>query len=209
MHILLVDDDKFFCELCREKLDFDLVTCQSISEAKIALTNYKFDIILLDYHLNDQVSSDALPLFKKYLIPIIMLTSVNDLDIQILNYQLGVTDYIVKPINFEILKLKLLNQLNNHQSTLQYKNISIDLQTLKINDQVKLTKNEYIILSYLIKNPQQTIDKKQLLKILWDNDIFVEASAFNVALMRLRKKIDCFENLKIETVKGEGIKLQW
>ena len=123
-HILVVDDDNRIRSLLKEYLNekrFVISTAQNSEEAKIKLSHFKFDLIVLDvmmpgqngYELIKEIKSDNCP-------PIILLTAKGEVENRIKGLELGADDYIGKP--FE--PRELLLRINNIIS----KNIKIDLK---------------------------------------------------------------------------------
>lgn len=200
--ILIVDDDILFSKTMQN----NIYTKSDIIKNFIAILDLdlsKYKIILLDQNLPNILGTDLIKYFKSKDKIVIMITS-SDSD-ELLSYKLGCDDYITKPISFEILNIKLKKHLKEI-NIVCYKDIS--LANFKINETIKLSKNEYLLLSYLIENNNKIIDKKTLIKLLWDNEEYILDTAFNTALMRLRKKLASITDVTITTIKNKGVILK-
>ena len=114
-NILVIDDDSMlnfiFCSFLSAK-GFETLSATSVVEAvQILQTNDSLDLILLDYHLGDSfgielLSSDLAATYKKS-IPVIMTGDNADPDFLEVCFSLGVSDFIVKPVNLPLLALKV------------------------------------------------------------------------------------------------------
>lgn len=205
MNILVIEDDEVFVKHLKEQLPYNIISSFKIDEIKKIIEEKTVDLVILDYSLPGFNGIEIIPMLKNYNLKIIVLTSNDATNIEISCLKLEVHDFIKKPINIEVLKLRIQKYLSN-DTVLNYKENTLNLETLKLNDEISLTKNEFIILHYLFINCNQVIEKKVLINVLWENDQFIEMSAFNVALMRLRKKLDD-TNLAIKTIPNKGVML--
>ena len=112
-HILVVDDDDRIRSLLKEYLNdnkFLVSTAQNSEEAKIRLSHFKFDLIILDvmmpgqsgYELIKEIKNDDCP-------PIILLTAKGEVQSRIKGLELGADDYIGKPFEPKELLLRINN----------------------------------------------------------------------------------------------------
>ena len=213
-HILVVDDDNRIRSLLKEYLNekrFVISTAQNSEEAKIKLSHFKFDLIVLDvmmpgqngYELIKEIKSDNCP-------PIILLTAKGEVENRIKGLELGADDYIGKP--FE--PRELLLRINNIIS----KNIKIDLKkkysvgqaiidlnkmVIKLNNfEKKINLTEKKILVEMLSKPGKTYSRSQIGKI---SGITQERS-IDVIITRLRQKIEINpKNPKyLQTIRGSG-----
>lgn len=205
MKILIIEDDIIFAKHLQEKLNYHCDIVVDFSNIS-SYYNSNYDLVLLDEGLPNLQGSSLITDYVKSGTKVIMITSNTNNNLEYQALYLGAEDFISKPISFEVLSLKI-QKLFKPKDTLVYKNLSLSAANLTINQTTKLTKNEFIILNYLIKNQGKIISKKEVLGILWDNDQYVEMTALNMALMRLRKKLDIYL-IEIITIKNKGIILK-
>lgn len=207
MKLLLIDDNYQFGQLLKNKLkdNFDVDSYVSINEA--VDSNYIADLVLLDVNLGDTKAYDYISTIKdRFDVPIVAISSELERDTKVRMFEFGVIDYIEKPIDFELLKMKLDNLLTINTNQIVYNKLVLDTNNLTLNNQVKLSKNEFIILKYMMINNQVVIERKQLLRMLWENELYVEDTALNTMLSRLRKKVNQIDPaIEIKTIRNQGI----
>lgn len=112
--ILLVEDDQVFSNLIKgflSKKDYSISVCNSLKMAVPEIENKTFDLILLDYNLPDGTGFDLIEKLNLLgsKVPVIIMTSFNDVRTAVKAIRSGVTDYITKPVNHEEL-LMLIEQ---------------------------------------------------------------------------------------------------
>ncbi len=130
---LIIEDDTSFSELLEGFLarhDYE-VTCEAkIQPALKVLAQNTFQLILVDYRLPDGTGLEVLKYLRDHSInvPVIMMTSFNDVKTAVKSIQLGAFDYILKPVNPDELLLTIKNALA-HKS--KQKNQSIEKDYIK------------------------------------------------------------------------------
>ena len=128
-HILVVDDDNRIRSLLKEFLnenDYIVSTSKDAEDAKIKITHFKFDLLVLDVMMPGQNGYDLTKEIKKNIsIPIILLTAKGEVENRIKGLELGADDYISKPFEPKELLLRIKNIIN--------KNKKIDLNTKHFN----------------------------------------------------------------------------
>lgn len=123
----------------------------------------------------------------------------------------GYQAYITKPYNPTILLLRIetiLKRTQNEAQKLEYKNIKIDRTRSQIickDKVIILSKNEFLMLEYLLKNQGKIVSREEIMSYLWESDEFVDDNTLTVNVSRLRSKLEEAE-LKnvIETRRGQG-----
>lgn len=113
--VLVVDDDETMRYMVRESLEHIGLTVEEAENGKQALYAFeqsKPDLVLLDIMLPDMdgftTCTKLRQLFNGKNIPVIILTGINDFEMITRAYEIGVTDFIVKPINLSLLGYRLL-----------------------------------------------------------------------------------------------------
>ncbi len=115
--LLLIEDDLAFLRLLENflsKHEHSVVTGSSVRDAVKALGNETFEAAILDYRLPDGTGLDILEKINRYTpgLPVIIMTSFNDVRTAIKAIQAGAKDYILKPIHHEELMIQLSNILS-------------------------------------------------------------------------------------------------
>ena len=213
-HILIVDDDNRIRNLLKEYLkenNYIVSTSENAENAKIKLTHFKFDLIVLDIMMPGQNGYDLTKEIKKNIkTPIILLTAKGEVENRIKGLELGADDYISKPFEPKELLLRIKNIINkNNKINLNAKhfvgNAQIDLNKMNINlgeKNKKINSSEKKVLTEMLSNPGKTYSREEIGKI---SGISQERS-IDVMITRLRQKIE--NNPKnpkyLQTIRGSG-----
>tara|TARA_B100000579_G_scaffold365251_1_gene324514 strand:- start:217 stop:894 length:678 start_codon:yes stop_codon:yes gene_type:complete len=214
IHILVVDDDNRIRDLLKEYLsenNYIVSTSEDAEHAKIKLTQFKFDLIVLDVMMPGQNGYDLTNEIKKNIkIPIILLTAKGEVENRIKGLELGADDYISKPFEPKELLLRIKNIINkNNKIDLNAKhvvgNARIDLNKMNINlnkKNKKINSSEKKVLIEMLANPGKTYSREEIGKI---SGIAQERS-IDVMITRLRQKIEVNpKNPKyLQTIRGSG-----
>ena len=149
-------------------------------------------------------------------IPVIYLTAKSkDSDIEE-GFLSGGDDYMTKPFNMKelILRIKSIIKRTSHSTAtgnIRYKDLLLDndSRTLTIDDKsVDITKLEFDLLSELVLNKNTILDRDYLLQNVWKNSDQNQYRTVNVAITRLKEKIDPDKSKNyIQTVRGVGYTL--
>lgn len=214
--ILIVEDDttlnQGLCKALKEN-DRQIVSCESISEAKEQLSLGTVSFVLLDINLPDGSGLDLLKEIKGKTpnVPVILLTA-NDTDKDIVTgLEQGADDYITKPFSLAVLRARVNTQLRktNHGNDLGVFSDGIyafdyNNMVFSVNGKtVELSKTEQRLLRVLTDNTGIIVKRETLIDRLWtDGAEYVDENALSVTVKRLRDKLYAQE--KIKTVYGIG-----
>ena len=214
IHILVVDDDNRIRSLLKEYLnenDYIVSTSKDAEDAKIKITHFKFDLLVLDVMMPGQNGYDLTREIKKKIgTPIILLTAKGEVENRIKGLELGADDYISKPFEPKELLLRIKNIINkNKKIDLNTKhfigNAEIDLNKMIITlekKEKKINSAEKKVLIEMLANPGKTYSRKKIGNI---SGISQERS-IDVMITRLRQKIETSpKNPKyLQTIRGSG-----
>ncbi|MCD0470201.1 sigma-54 dependent transcriptional regulator [Flavobacterium sp. JAS] len=142
--ILLIEDDISFCKLLEKflvKKAYEVTIAFSATEAKIAIKNESFDLILTDLRLPD---SDGIGLMSEFKIshphiPVILMTGYSDVNTAVKAIKNGAADYISKPFNPDEVLLVITNALKNSEAEEE-----IPVKEKKSNKKPVATENEFV-----------------------------------------------------------------
>ena len=212
---MIIEDDTLISNELKSLLDnsgYESYILDNYANALEEILHLKPDLILLDINIpytNGEVLLQNLR--KKSNIPVIMVTSKNNLTDEALSISYGADDYITKPYNPNILLLRIgavLKRSNNNSNILIYKDLTVNLQKgllKKADKEIILTKNEMIIFSYLLSHQNKIVTRDELMTDLWNNEEFINDNALTVNISRLRAKLkEIGYEEAIETRKGQG-----
>lgn len=216
--LLVVEDDqdlnRTICSFLNQK-GFEASGCLSAMEAYDYLEKQHFDLILSDIMMPQINGFEFVQSIRDTNtdIPILFITAQNDFSFKQTGFQLGVDDYMVKPIDLEELYLRIGALLRRFKIVASKKielahfTMDIDEHTVILNQaEINLTAREFSILYKLLSYPKKTFTRMQLLDEFWDADTETSPRAVDVYMTKLRNKlVDC-QDFEIKTVHGLGYK---
>ncbi|SUN08423.1 response regulator [Streptococcus acidominimus] len=182
--ILIVEDDVVIRQLVAKNLrnwNYEVEDFQTILEQVEAFQPH---LILMDI---------GLPFFNGYYwcqeirktssLPILFLSSRDQpMDI-VMAINLGGDDYVTKPFDMTVLLAKVQSLLRRtydfqgEQTVLSFGDIRLDLKSMQVSYvglTEELTKNEFQILRILFERAQAIVSREELMKGLWNSDLFVD-----------------------------------
>lgn len=148
-------------------------------------------------------------------IPVIMLTAKDDVSDKLSGFGSGADDYMTKPFAIEELLARIKVHLSRAATDEGKKTKSLEYGKLKLNltshtahygeDELSLTKKEYELLEYLLKNKDTALSRDNILNVVWGYEYFGDTNVVDVYVRYLRQKIDDKYGVKIiGTVRGIG-----
>lgn len=145
---------------------------------------------------------------------IIMVTAKTDIDDVLEGLEIGADDYLKKPFDPRELVLRTKKLLKTKKSdlsdNLKFKDIEIKSKehiVISENQEIELSKKEYDLLSFLIKNKNLVITRDQILDKIWNSSYYPGDRTVDVYISKLRDKLPTFSD-SIKTIKGVGYKLE-
>jgi len=221
--ILVVDDEETIREVVSRYLireGFQVSEAADGFEALDAIKEDPPDLVVLDLMLP---GIDGLTL-TEYLrqdreIPIIMLTAKGEPTDRIRGLDLGADDYITKPFSPQevvsriraVLRRSGTASVNKDQSPIEIGDMVINPASYDVfleGRPLSLTAKEFDLIKFFAQNPGVVFTRAQLLKQVWDDELYTDPSTVTVHIRRLREKIepDPSEPKFIMTVWGVGYK---
>lgn len=220
MRILLVEDQRDMRELLHKRLkkEYSVDSCKDGEEALDYLSVYTYDIVLLDIMLPklDGISVLKWIRDRRMPVPVLLLTAKSSVEDRVAGLDCGANDYLVKPFSYEELlaRIRVLVRRETRQLTSLLKVGDLELNTaskeVKRNGQeIFLTSKEYMLLEYMMYNPNILLTRSQLEERAWDSTFEGSSNIVDVYIRYLRKKIDeGHEHKMITTVRGQGYRLE-
>lgn len=218
--LILAEDEPALALIIKESLEtrnFEVLHCKDGEEALAAFTKSKVDILVLDVMMPKKdgfsVAKDVRKMDKK--IPIIFLTAKSQTQDVVEGFTSGGNDYLKKPFSMEELIVRihaLLGRINpdKAEEKIEIGNYTFDFtkQTLHLDELIiTLTHREAELLSLLIENKNEILDRSIVLKKIWGTDDFFNGRSMDVFITKLRKKLNLDPNIQIINVRGQGYKL--
>ena len=220
--VLVVEDDSIIAEGLKLALTgegMEVTLASSVSEAYAALENddpgKKIDFCLLDMTLPDGNGMEICTKIRETSeMPVIFLTAMDDEIHTVLAFDKGADDYISKPFHIKELIARMKRLMKRNKSSVATCVIGankVDITNAKMyrdGNEVPLTAMEYKLLLVFINHAGEILDRDQILNILWDDvGSFVNDNTLTVYIKRLRSKLGDDEGELIETLRGQGYRL--
>ncbi len=217
MHtILAVDDESDILDLVEyslTKAGFDVIGCLNTSTVEQILDEEPVDLILMDRNLPGIEGSAFISYLRRegYMQPVIYL-SAKDSDEDILEgFERGGDDYITKPFNLELLVARVkavIKRSKKETELLSFRDINYHAASKKLyvaKEEISLTQLERDLLLEFLRNPDTLLNRQTLLERVWEDTAQTKPKTVNVAIKRLKEKIDPRgEKEYIRSVRGEG-----
>ena len=218
MKLLIIEDEKQVADNLKEGLEqhnYTVDIAYNGREGQQLALEYEYDIIILDLMLPDTTGEDLCRKLrdegnKSF---ILMLTAKKQLDNIITGLDCGADDYLTKPFEFSELLARiraLLRRSTEHKSNiLSVSDITLDAEKEEVMagcGEVLLTRKEYMILEYLLRNKGQLISRNQLLEHAWDRNVDIFTNVVDTHIKNLRKKLGKSGSI-IKTIYGSGYRI--
>ena len=219
--IVIVEDEEDILELIEynlEKEGFETVGFTSTKNVAQLLEEEPVDLLIMDRNLPGVEGSEFVAQMRDIGVetPVIYLSAKNkESDIEE-GFECGGDDYITKPFNMKelVLRIKAVLKRTKKDKTegkVIYRDITLDLGSRELfieNRNIELTKLEFDLLHTLIGNQNIVLDRDYLLEHVWGGDAIYQDRTVNVAINRLKEKIDPDKSKEyIKTVRGVGYTL--
>lgn len=218
LKILVVEDDedlnRTVCSFLRQN-GYEVTGCLLANDAYNAMYNAIFDLIISDIMMPQIDGFEFVQTVRKInaAVPIIFMTARDDFNSKQIGFNSGIDDYMVKPIDFQELLLRisaLLRRANIAQSkkiTVGQFTMDADERTvLNGDEEISLTAREFNLLYKLLSYPKKTFTRVQLMDEFWDADTNATPRAVDVYITKLREKLASCTDFEIMTVHGLGYK---
>ncbi|MDY0121796.1 MAG: response regulator transcription factor [Sulfurimonas sp.] len=219
--IVIVDDDNDILELLEYNLTnagYDVMGFSDTKHVRRVLNEEKVDLIIMDRNLPDIEGSLYIEMLrsKNVTVPVIFLSAKGSLSEIKEGFLRGADDYISKPFDLEELLLRVKAVLSRYKQNeidqkgiVRYRDLELDLNRnyVKTNGakETPLTKLESNLLQVMIANKGKVLDRDFLIKQIWKDTEHIHQKTVNVAMKRLKEKIDPSRQKEyIKTIRGVG-----
>ena len=221
-HVLIVEDERRIARFLQMELEHEGMSTAIEDNGRRAyerIVQENYDLVLLDVMLPDM---DGFTICRKVRelsqVPIIMLTAKDDIDDKVQGLDIGADDYITKPFATPELLARMRVVLRRQEGKLEVKGCQEEILSVKNlimyparhevqvdGASVELTKKEYDLLEYLLRNKRNVLTRDQILSNVWDYDYMGDTNVVDVYIRYLRQKLDDrFQEKYIHTMRGVG-----
>ena len=218
IHILVLEDDaKLNQTVCTYLNDsgFQAKGFLKATDAYDELYNSLYDLIISDIMMpgvDGFEFAENVRRVNKH-IPILFMSAKDDLPSKQKGFQLGIDDYMVKPIELGELLLRVRALLRRANIEMERKlvvgNLEMDADGVSAaidGEEVAVTTREFHILYKLLSYPNKTFPRAQLMDEFWGIESETSLRAVDVYITKLRDKFSACNGFEIKTVRGLGYK---
>jgi two-component system response regulator MtrA len=219
--IAVIEDDENMRLLIAQRLiqeGFQVIEAAEGNAAQALILEEQPHIVLLDWMLPGKSGMEICTALRQHdYAGIIIMVSAKAQDVDKIDaYHFGVSDYITKPFNMEVLIALLNNKVKyivNAEKTdaIKFANMEHHPNThllMRDGKKVELTILENRILLYFLKNRNKVINREELMLVVWGYNSDVNTRTLDMHIVRLRKKIEVNPEMPlfVQTVRGLGYK---
>ncbi|MCE5284461.1 MAG: response regulator transcription factor [Pelosinus sp.] len=218
--ILIVEDEWKIARFLQMELEHEGFKTAIEANGQRALERIiqeAFGLVLLDVMLPEMNGIEVCKRVRELSeIPIIMVTAKDEIEDKVVGLDTGADDYLTKPFAIQELLARIRAALRKHkpaaapcvENALRIKNLVLfpsRYQAKVAEELIDLTKKEYDLLEYLVRNKHVVLDRQHILQKVWGYEYLGDTNVVDVYIRYLRSKIDeRFGEKYIHTVRGVG-----
>ena len=216
--ILVVEDDiqlnRMVCTYLNDS-GFEAKGCLNANDAYDEMYNNMYQLIISDIMMPEVDGFEFARSVRNVnkAIPILFMSAKDDLPSKIKGFQLGIDDYMVKPVELSELLLRVRALLRRANIEMERKitvgNLELDADGMSAtvdDEEVSLTTREFNIMYKLLSYPKKTFTRAQLMDEFWGMDTDTSLRAVDVYITKIRDKFSACDGFEIKTVRGLGYK---
>ncbi len=222
MKILIIEDEPKTGEYLRQGLteaSFTVDLLQTGVDGLHAALGGEHDLVILDVMLPGMDGWEVMRSLRKQgnQVPVLFLTARDQVEDKIKGLELGADDYLVKPFSFAELLARVRTILRRGKpgvdaTSLKVADLELDLLRRRVSRggrRIDLTPKEFGLLELLMRRQGEVLPRSLIASQVWDMNFDSDTNVIEVAVRRLRSKIDDpFEPKLLQTVRGMGYVLE-
>jgi len=222
MKILIVEDEAKISEYLQQGLTeagFLVDLAHNGLDGHHRAMTESYDLVILDVMLPDINGWKILQALRDAgdKVPVLFLTARDTVDDRVKGLELGADDYLVKPFAFAELLARVRTLLRRGaapaiETSLKVADLELDLMRRRVTragQRISLTAKEFALLELLIRHENEVLPRSLIASQVWDMNFDSNTNVIDVAIRRLRAKIDdAFDRKLIHTVRGMGYMLE-
>jgi len=221
MKILIVEDERKTGDYLKQGLSeagFVAELARDGVEGRHAALNDEYDLVVLDVMLPGLDGWQVLREIRKAgkPVPVLFLTARDQVEDRVKGLEEGADDYLVKPFAFSELLARVRTLLRRgkprESASLRIADLELDLMRRRVTragNRIDLTAKEFALLELLLRRQGEVLPRSLIASQVWDMNFDSDTNVIEVAVRRLRAKIDDdFDTKLIRTVRGMGYVLE-
>lgn len=225
MKILIIDDERKLAETVRRSLTgngyFADIALDGASGLQLAY-EMQYDLIILDINLPDMEGFEVLQRIRQNdAVPVMMLTARTSLEDRVRGLEQGADDYLAKPFALSELQARVQalrrrgsgTESRRGPNVLRVADLELDLlrrRVMRGNARIDLTAKEFSLLTILMRRQGEVVSRLVLAEHVWDMNFNSNTNVVEVAVRRLRSKIDDpFDEKLLHTIRGMGYLIEY
>lgn len=222
MRILIVEDEQKAGEYLRQGLSeagFSVDLSQDGTDGLDLALQGEYDLVVLDVMLPGLNGWQVLQSLRRrgLEMPVLFLTARDQVEDRVKGLELGADDYLVKPFSFAELLARIRTILRRgrtgtESTILKVADLELDLlrrRVTRAGKRIELTAKEFGLLELLMRRQGEVLPRSLIASQVWDMNFDSDTNVIEVAVRRLRIKIDEGQGVKlIQTLRGMGYVLE-
>jgi len=220
MWILIVEDEDRAAAYLRQGLTeagFKVDVAYDGIEGEYLALEHDYDLVILDVMLPGKTGWQVLSSLRlAKSVPVLFLTARDRVEDRVRGLEAGADDYLIKPFAFSELLARVRTLLRRRPQAepdiLKVSNLELDLaghKAWRAGTRIPLTAKEMALLALFMRRQGEVLSRTLIAEHVWDMHFDSDTNVVEVAIRRLRAKIDDpFESKLIHTLRGVGYVLE-
>lgn len=220
LNIMVVEDNINIQKLMEIRLrseGYNIILASNGEDAIEKYSTTKIDLMIVDIMMPKMNGLELVETLRTTgsQVPIIIVTAKDTMEDKSKGFLVGVDDYMVKPVNYDELSLRIKALLRRakivNERQIVVGDIVLNYDSLAVirnstGEKVSMPKKEFSILFKLLSYPERVFTKAQLYDEFWGIDSNSDENTIKVHINKIRNKLEAFPEIDIETVRGLGYK---
>lgn len=219
MRILIVEDEIKSAEYLKKALNnsgYQVEICHDGIDGLFFAQSSDFDLLILDVMLPGIDGWSFIRRFREYSqVPVLFLTARDAVEDRVKGLELGADDYLIKPFSYAELLARVRTLLRRspvrESEHFELADLVVDVlkrRAIRGGQRIDLTNKEFALLQLLLQHKGEVMSRSQIASQVWDMNFDSDTNVVDVAIRRLRAKIDDGFPVKlIQTVRGMGYRI--
>ncbi|MEF9964406.1 MAG: heavy metal response regulator transcription factor [Comamonas sp.] len=220
MRILIIEDETKSAEYLKKGLrdsGYQVEVAHDGIDGLFIAQSSDFDLLILDVMLPGMDGWGVIRRFReRSQVPVLFLTARDSVEDRVKGLELGADDYLIKPFSYAELLARVRTLLRRtpmrQQDIVALADLEVDMRKRRATrggQRIDLTNKEFALLQLLLLHKGEVMSRSQIASQVWDMNFDSDTNVVDVAIRRLRAKIDdAFAVKLIQTVRGMGYRME-